>query len=47
MKMKTHQEDMTSQIWYAPDNKDSKHLQEKNFKESKRKPEKDINYIMD
>lgn len=31
---------MTSQIWYAPDNKDSKHLQEKNFKESKRKPEK-------
>lgn len=46
MKMKTHQEDMTSQIWYAPDNKDSKHLQEKTLK-NQNETRKDINYIMD
>lgn len=35
-----HKEDMTSQIWYAANNKDSKYLQ-KNFKESQGKTEKD------
>lgn len=59
MKMKSHQEDTTSQTWYTPNNKDNrdnfknfikdnkKVFTEKKFKESKRKPEKDINYIME
>lgn len=40
IKGSTHKEDMTSQTWYATNNKNSKYLQ-KMFKESQGKIEKD------